>query len=558
MRRAAFTAAGLVALAAVVTTWRLSVLPVGPSGRAPLPSTSVLLAFHVHTTRSDGTGTVDEVAAAAAAAGLRAVVLTDHGDGTRTPDPPRYLHGVLVLDGVEISTWGGHYAAVGARPSRYPLGGAPASVVEDVARLGGLGIVAHPGSSKGELRWRGWDAAFDGLEWLNADSEWRDRPRDLWSALITYPWRAPGTIASLLHRPAFELREWDRRTAQRPIVGLAAHDAHARLGLRGASEPYDGWVALRAPGYAPMFRAFSNVLQLSRPLDGDAAHDADAVIDGLRRGSAYAVVQAGEAPPDVRFTASSGGQVASIGQHLVPVGPTTWTSLVEAPDSATSTLVCDGRPVMSAAGGRLSWTTIEAPGACRLEVAVHGSDLAPWVLTNPIYVRPTLATGAPSTLGTPRVIVPIAGSGRTDGWTAETATDSTVQLGDGDTAGRVRLTWQLGSGREAFAAIRVATPPALRDFDRLIVRASADRPMRVWLQLRTPADGGRRWGRSLYLDETPREVALPLSSFMPLDATSAPGVPLDQVSALLLVVDTVHARPGDRGTVTFDEFRVGQ
>jgi hypothetical protein len=557
VRRVVLAVAGLVAVAVVITTWRLSALPVSPSGRAPLPGTSVPLAFHVHTTRSDGTGTVDEVAAAAAAAGLRALVLTDHGDGTRPPDPPRYLHGVLVLDGVEISSWGGHYIAVGARPSRYPLGGAPDSVVEDVARLGGLGIVAHPGSSRDELRWRDWDAAFDGLEWLNADSEWRDRPRDLWSALVTYPWRAPVTIASLLHRPAFELREWDRRTAQRPIVGLAAHDAHARLGLRGASEPYDGWVALGAPGYQPMFRAFSNVVQLSRPLDGDAGRDADAVLEALQRGSVYAIVQAGEAPPDVRFTASSGDRVASIGQHLIPVGPTTWASLVDAPDTATSTLVCDGRPVRSVAGGRLVWTT-DTPGACRLEVVVHGSDWAPWVVTNPIYVRPTLVTSAPSTLGAPRVIVPIAGSGSPDGWTAETAPDSTATLADGDTRGRVRLAWQLGSGREAFTAIRVATPPALRDFDRLIVRASTDRPMRVWVQLRTPADGGRRWGRSVYLDATPREVALPLLSFMPLDATSAPDVPLDQVSALLLVIDTVHARPGDRGTLTFDELRVGQ
>ena len=36
-------------------------------------------ALHVHTRRSDGTGTPDEVAKAAGAAGLDFVVLTDHG-----------------------------------------------------------------------------------------------------------------------------------------------------------------------------------------------------------------------------------------------------------------------------------------------------------------------------------------------------------------------------------------------------------------------------------------------------------------------------------------------
>ena len=56
----------------------------------PLPATSVAGAYHVHTTRSDGSGTLDEIAAAAARAGLHFVILTDHGDGTRPPDPPVY------------------------------------------------------------------------------------------------------------------------------------------------------------------------------------------------------------------------------------------------------------------------------------------------------------------------------------------------------------------------------------------------------------------------------------------------------------------------------------
>jgi hypothetical protein len=52
------------------------------------PPTVVLGGYHVHSNRSDGSGTVDEIAAAAARAGLTFVVFTDHGDGTRAPDPP--------------------------------------------------------------------------------------------------------------------------------------------------------------------------------------------------------------------------------------------------------------------------------------------------------------------------------------------------------------------------------------------------------------------------------------------------------------------------------------
>src|SRR5689334_21302421 len=126
--------------------------------------------LHIHTNRSDGLSTPDEVAAAAARAGLKFIVFTDHGDGTRQPDPPTYRSGVLCLDGVEISTSGGHYIAIDMPRSPYPLAGEPRDVVEDVRRMGGFGIVAHPDSPKGELRWSDWTLPFDGIELLNLDT----------------------------------------------------------------------------------------------------------------------------------------------------------------------------------------------------------------------------------------------------------------------------------------------------------------------------------------------------------------------------------------------------
>ena len=80
---------------------------------------------------------------------------------------------MLCLDGVEISTTGGHYIALDMPAAPYPLGGEARDVVEDVRRLGGFGIAAHPDSPKPELRWREWDAPFDGIEILNLDTSWR-------------------------------------------------------------------------------------------------------------------------------------------------------------------------------------------------------------------------------------------------------------------------------------------------------------------------------------------------------------------------------------------------
>ena len=100
---------------------------------------------------------VDEVAAAAARAGLNFIILTDHGDGTREPDPPAYRSGVLCIDAVEISTASGHVVALGLPRAPYPLGGETRDVVEDVQRLGGLAIAAHPASREAA-------AALDRLE----------------------------------------------------------------------------------------------------------------------------------------------------------------------------------------------------------------------------------------------------------------------------------------------------------------------------------------------------------------------------------------------------------
>src|SRR3954453_18774697 len=103
-----------------------------PAGWMPLASRTVAGAYHVHTIRSDGHGDRQAVAAAAARAGLKFVILTDHGDGTRPPDPPAYVDGVLVLDAVEISTDEGHYVALDMPRAAYRLGGDAETVIEDV------------------------------------------------------------------------------------------------------------------------------------------------------------------------------------------------------------------------------------------------------------------------------------------------------------------------------------------------------------------------------------------------------------------------------------------
>ena len=128
------------------------------------------------------------------------------------PTAPVYRHGVLCIDAVEISTdararagAGAAARAVSARRRRRATCSrtSPASAA--------MSIVAHPTSARPSLRWTGGDAGFDGIEWLNGDSEWRDeRLLALARVLLTYWFRPAESLASLLDRPVEALALWDR------------------------------------------------------------------------------------------------------------------------------------------------------------------------------------------------------------------------------------------------------------------------------------------------------------------------------------------------------------
>jgi hypothetical protein len=281
----------LIRLAAAALAVASAILLLLPPARVALPAGTrdprlVAGAIHLHTTRSDGFGTAEDVAAAASIAGLNFIVLTDHGDGTRAPDPPAWRAGVLVLDGVEISVAGGHYVAIGITQSPYPLGGEARDVAEDVSRLGGVGIVAHPASPKPELAWSDWDVPFDGAEWLSADSEWRD---ERWTTLaragLTYVFRPGPSVARIFDRPAALLARLDERALHRPVLLVAGTDAHGGIGGEGKRR-------FPIPSYESVLRALSVRLTLRGALRGEPERDAALVLDALRARRAYTSIDA--------------------------------------------------------------------------------------------------------------------------------------------------------------------------------------------------------------------------------------------------------------------------
>jgi hypothetical protein len=542
--------------------WALVTLPAASTAlRVPAPTPEdppvVRGAYHVHSRASDGTGTLEDIAAAAGRAGLRFVILTDHGNAYSRPLPPRYVGGVLCIEAVEISTAGGHYAALGMASPPYPLGGEARDVVEDVARLGGFGIAAHPDSAKPELRWDEWDAPFDAMEWFNADSQWRDEGRwRLLPTILQYPVRPSEAVASLFDRPVHLLRRWDQLGSRRRIVGLAAADAHARMGLGGKSDPYDELLYVKVPSYEAIFRAFSMRVELPDPLSGDPDLDARSVIAALRAGRVYTGFDGLAGPGSLVFTAESGGEAARQGGALAIRGPVRLRVVTNGPAQTSLQVMRNGDVVHRADGPSLVWEAGQ-PGAYRVEAHLPGAPgdpPLPWIVSSPIYVG--LPPGAPPVAGPPAA-ASLVWPAQT--WHIEKDGESTGNWGTTVDGGVIRhtLRYQLGRhGASPFVALVTFDAGAMRDATRIAFRAGADRPMRLSVQVRL-LDGAveRRWQRSVYLSPEPRDLEVSFADMRAAGTGTREAFAPARIHSLLFVVDSVNARPGDAGALWVERIR---
>ena len=210
---------------------------------------------------------VDEIAAAAARAGLQFVILTDHGDA----HAPARSAGVSARRALHRRRRdqhvGGHVVALGLRQaSPYPLAGEARDVIEDIQRLGGRAVARASRLAEG----RRCDGAapnvpFDGIEWVNADSEWRDdSPWRLLAVCRAVAGPAGRTIASLFTRPARTLQRWD--TALRRAVRCSAWRRSTRTPTSRGRESEEPRRARRCarPTYEAMFRTLSQAVVLDR------------------------------------------------------------------------------------------------------------------------------------------------------------------------------------------------------------------------------------------------------------------------------------------------------
>jgi hypothetical protein len=556
-----------VALVAAVVAYAAVTMPAKHLDlQAPMPANVALGAYHIHTTRSDGAGEPEDVAAAAAKAGLKFAILTDHGDATRTPDAPRYVDGVLLIDGVEVSTADGHVVALGlTAPAPYPLGGDGRDVIEDIHRLGGFAIVAHPDSPRADLRWRpqptgggrgggavGGDlAGADGVEWMNADSEWRDELSGNWSALantlLHINLRSAEAFAALLERPATTMHRWDASTRRRDVIGLSAVDAHG----------------LVAGLYAMTFRTFSQAVITDAPLSGDAATDAALVLRALRTGSAYSVITGIASPAFADLRATDGTRSVPMGARLTnPTAAVRVRASIAGAGNARLTIMHNDREVASGVG-QVEVAATE-PGAYRLE-AWMGQSRIPWIVTNPVYIDPAPGDAAAVRQPPPPGTAPIASVGEPlewplamgPEWAIEHARSSSGTIVPAPDGLRFNYTVGTADGGDEFVALARSMGQGAESFDRIEFTASSSTPVRLSVQFRLPGTKEtERWARSVYVDATPRTIMVRLADVQPVGFRTTSRPVVARVKSILFVMAWPNTAPGSTGSIELSHVRL--
>ena len=347
--------------------------------------------LHLHTTASDGTATHDEVAAAAARAGLDFIIYTDHNtsvDGVagwyHDPANGRKL---LRLMGQEVNDQAlepecNHLLCHFVSSDLTSVASDPQQLIDTVDQHGGLTFLAHPierpgyGPAKQMLPWISWDiSGYTGIELWNAmsDVKWRLRsiPRGLAGAYM------PNLVLS---GPFPEmLAKWDELLMSgEKVVAVGSSDAHAW------SATWKIFTRVILP-YEFLFRAVNTHLLLDEALDKDVDRAGQQIYNALKAGHCYVSYDLIAAPHGFSFEATSGSQRAVMGDTLAL--QSTATLRVTSPHRARLRLIKDGKLLLEKKGKSLEWSTSE-PGVYRVEAYRRfWGEKRGWVFTNPIYVR---------------------------------------------------------------------------------------------------------------------------------------------------------------------------
>jgi 3-deoxy-D-manno-octulosonic-acid transferase len=370
-----------------------------PGSALPTPQrTLVSGVFSVHTGRShDAQGTRNQVAAAAASAGLDFVVIGDHPPGDRRPDwqpwDPEYFDGVLVDGGMELrGPRVGKVLAMGVDSTFRRWEDDLGSFTGFLNRRGMASMVVHGRGPRESERWDHTSVeGLDGWEVLDVSESSRARLRGPWApyhlltALLGYPLGLADEALLHLMREGFDtptVAAYDSLRTRGPLTATAGLNVHPKVKLG----------PVLVPSYGPFFRTLVSHLCIEGPLPRDPALAQETLGRGIKRGELFISLGHAEDARGFRLQAiADDGQGAPMGAD-VPIRPgMVFRGGFEEGGSwkVVYRIIRDGQEVEWVLGPELEWRP-DRPAVYRVEVYRYRArtgdvffGLKPWIFANP-------------------------------------------------------------------------------------------------------------------------------------------------------------------------------
>ncbi len=344
--------------------------------------------IHIHSSHSDGAGSIEEISAHAAAAGLSYIIITDHE--TLAGLPEEGIHqGVVVLVGAELNKESHHYLALGLERIVPGNETDPGEMVDRVRRSGALGFIAHPFEKGSPYIDEGkaycWtkfpESGFTGLEIWNYTSYWRGR---VTSIPRTVYWFFFNRRAAVDRPPPEGLAFWDDCTGRGlKVTAIGSSDAHAAR-VRVALIP-----VVVFP-YPFLFRTINTYICLREEMSSEFGPAKKQLYDALREGRCYISYDQLHPGGGFSFTASCerpGTATAIMGEEIAWQKDLYLTVCSPAQRSEIR-IIKNGKLACLCKGPELQYR-VPSAGVYRAEAYYRPlcGGARPWIYTNPIYIR---------------------------------------------------------------------------------------------------------------------------------------------------------------------------
>lgn len=301
-----------------ISQYQISILPQKLKRENALDYYDYRGLVNVHSDLSIGSSSPPQIAAAAKAAGLDFLILTDLNAFEQNVHNDSYLQGVLFLNGGKYSYLDSRLIFFSPDKSLIGenLGEAQIRLADMLTQKEGgnkdsLLVLAHP--YKLGFTWTGdLPPGFDGIEVINVKSlsaqAWQSSKASvIWSALI-YPFNQGFALARLFLEPTEELNLFDRTLQRQKISAFAGAEASAR------AFPLANYL-VRFPSYQRNFEIVSNHVLLNSELTGNFNGDRAKIFSALKKGQFYIAFDALGDPKGFVATLNDKGKVTMMGSR---------------------------------------------------------------------------------------------------------------------------------------------------------------------------------------------------------------------------------------------------